>query len=357
MATIEKRTHRNGVTYRAKVRLDGHPTASRSFSSKSAARAWASEVEAEMRNGKYAAGSGRTLTEAIEAYECDRLLELRDQTTTRGHLNWWRSRLGAMRLRELSVMAIADSLSQLSKESVKPRKQGGVRKARSAATLNRYKATLSAVLKWCQRHGWIADNPARYVAAKVENNERVRFLTSDERLALLSACKASPSPALHPAVVTLLATGARLMEVMTLRWSDVDLQGSFITIRTSKNGDARRVPLPADAVAVLRAWAGRGNIVRLPSALVFPATSDPKKPADLRRSWHTALKIAKIANFRRHDLRHSAASALASGGASLLTIGAVLGHRSAAATKRYAHLAENDLRDAIERAAAKHRVS
>lgn len=357
MATIETRKSVRGTTYRAKVRLDGHPPATRSFTSKAAARAWAGEVEAEMRNGKYAAGSGRTLAEAISGYEGDRLLELRDQASTQVHLDWWRARLGSTRLRELSVMAIADALDGLAKERVKPRRKGGVSKIRSAATLNRYKATLSAVLKWCQRRGWITDNPARHVAAKAENNERVRFLSPDERAALLAACKNSPSAALHPAVVTLLATGARLMEVMSLRWNDIDLQGSFITIRTSKNGDARRVPLPGDAVTVLRAWAGRGGIARLPSAMVFPANSDPKKPADLRRSWRTALKAAKIANFRRHDLRHSAASALASGGASLLTIGAVLGHRSAAATKRYAHLAENDLRDAVERAAAKHKVS
>jgi integrase len=179
------------------VRLDGHPPATKSFTSKAAARAWAGEVEAEMRNGRYAAGSGRTLAEAISGYEGERLTELRDQGTTQIHLDWWRRRLGGMRLRELSVMAVADAVAELAKEAVKPKTPGSAVRRRSPATLNRYKATLSAVLKWCQRRGWISDNVARHVAARTENNERVRFLTPDERVRLLAACKASPTEALH----------------------------------------------------------------------------------------------------------------------------------------------------------------
>jgi integrase len=358
MATIVSRKAAGGkTTYQAKVRLDGHPRVSRTFTSKAAARAWSGEVEAEMRNGQYAAGSGRTLTEAIAGYATERLPELRDQATTQTHLAWWRRRLGTKRLRDLSVMMISDAMADLAQQSKKPRKASNDPELRSAATLNRYKASLSAVLKWAQQRGWISGNPARLVAGRVENNERVRFLTGDERASLLSSCKASDSAALYPAVVTLLATGARLMEVMRLRWADIDLEAGAITIQVSKNGDPRRVPLVNEAVTVLRAWRHRNDVVHLPLLLVFPAPTDPSKPADLRRSWRTALRRAGIANFRRHDLRHSAASALASGGASLLTIGAILGHRSAAATRRYAHLAEDDLRQAIDRAAAKHKVS
>ena len=54
----------------------------------------------------------------------------------------------------------------------------------------------------------------------------------------------------------------------------------------------------------------------------------------------TALRRAGIENFRWHDLRHSAASFLAKNGASLIEIGAVLGHKSANTTKRYSHLTE-----------------
>ncbi|MFC3123513.1 tyrosine-type recombinase/integrase [Pseudoroseomonas globiformis] len=357
MATIVSRKAAGKTTYQAKVRLDGHPPVSRTFPSKAAARAWAGEVEAEMRNGRYAAGSGHTLAEAIASYRTERLPELRDQATTQIHLAWWCRRLGTKRLRDLSLMAISDALAELARQPKTPRSTGQLPELRSPATINRYKATLSAVLHWAQQRGWIAGNPARLVAMRAENNERARFLTGEERVALLISCKQSASAALYPAVVTLLATGARLMEVMRLRWADVDLETGAITIRVSKNGDARRVPLTGETVAVLRAWRDRDAVARLPPLLVFPSEGAPTQPADLRRSWQTALRRAGIRDFRRHDLRHSAASALASAGASLLTIGAILGHRSAAATRRYAHLAEGDLREAIERAATKHKVS
>jgi integrase len=267
------------------------------------------------------------------------------------HLDWWRRHLGKERLRDLSVAVIDAAMIALAKEPSKPKKAGGDGRLRSPATRNRYKTTLSAVLKWAQQRGWITDNPARLVAARPENNKRARFLTADERERLLAACQESESSGLYPATVLLLATGARLMEIMSLRWCDADLQAAIINIHVSKNGDARRVPLAANAVAVLRRWQTRDVTVPPPPTLIFPAYSDPTKPADLRRSWRTALRRAGISDFRRHDLRHSAASSLAAGGASSLTIGAVLGHRSASATHRYVHLVENDLRTAVERAA------
>ena len=85
--------------------------------------------------------------------------------------------------------------------------------------------------------------------------------------------------------------------------------------------------------------------------------ADPQKPIDLRQGFRAICRRAGIAGFRWHDQRHSAASALADMGASLLDIGAVLGHRSQQTTKRYAHLTESRLRDLVERAAAQHRVA
>jgi integrase len=56
------------------------------------------------------------------------------------------------------------------------------------------------------------------------------------------------------------------------------------------------------------------------------------------------LKEADITNFRFHDLRHSAASYLAMGGASLIEIADVLGHKNLETTRRYAHLSVNHKR-------------
>jgi site-specific recombinase XerD len=90
---------------------------------------------------------------------------------------------------------------------------------------------------------------------------------------------------------------------------------------------------------------------------VFPSKRDLHKPVDLRSGFRAVVRRAQITGFRWHDLRHSAASALADLGASLLDIGTVLGHRSQQTTRRYAHLTEARLRGLIEQAALKHRVS
>ena len=84
------------------------------------------------------------------------------------------------------------------------------------------------------------------------------------------------------------------------------------------------------------------------TTLVFP---DPTgtRPADIRAAWQDAVRRAGIENFRFHDLRHSAASYLAMNGASLLEIAEVLGHKTLAMVKRYAHLSEAHTRGVVER--------
>jgi site-specific recombinase XerD len=101
----------------------------------------------------------------------------------------------------------------------------------------------------------------------------------------------------------------------------------------------------------------RRKVIRLESDLLFPSPRRPQSPIDLRQGFAAVCRRAGISDFRWHDQRHSAASALADMGASLLDIGSILGHRSQQTTKRYAHLTESRLRDLIEQTAQKHQVS
>jgi integrase len=84
------------------------------------------------------------------------------------------------------------------------------------------------------------------------------------------------------------------------------------------------------------------KVRRIDTDLLFPNTNygEKARPYEIRKSWNTALKKAEIENFRFHDLRHSTASYLAMSGASLSEIAEVLGHRTLAMVKRYAHLSE-----------------
>jgi integrase len=85
---------------------------------------------------------------------------------------------------------------------------------------------------------------------------------------------------------------------------------------------------------------------------VFPGTGAVGHRQNIKRDWRALCKAAKIAGLRVHDLRHSFASQLASGGASLPLIGALLGHSSPATTARYSHMFSDPQRAAAERVGA-----
>ena len=167
-----------------------------------------------------------------------------------------------------------------------------------------------AVKEW----GWVENNPLAKVTKPKEPRGRVRFLDDDERERLLAACRESASPDLYPAVILALSTGARAQEVLGLRWPDVDLARRVATLHETKNGERRVLPLAGPALELLRE---RAKVRRLDTDLVFPGRArrnkpgeppKPPAPVDLRAPFETALKRAGIADFRWHDLRHTAAS-------------------------------------------------
>ena len=357
MASIETRRSAKGTTtYRVKIRLEGHPPAARSFTRLSPARDWARHIESQMRDGTYAAGSGKTVSEMIHAFIAAELAGKKDQRTLSARLEWWRDKLGGVRLRDLTAQHMAELLDRLAAEPQAPKKRNGLSRSRTAATINRYRDAISTSLSWATKQSppWIAINPARRTKHRTEARGRTRFLSPEERAALLDAAKCSASADLYLAVVISLASGGRQGEVMGLHWPDVDLGRGVLVFRDTKNGDTRAVPLPTNAIDLLR---DRRKVVRLDTDLVFPSLKNPRKPVNLRQGFAAVCRRAGIQNFRWHDQRHSAASALADMGASLLDIGTILGHRSQQTTKRYAHLTESRLSGLIEQAAQKHRVS
>ena len=84
------------------------------------------------------------------------------------------------------------------------------------------------------------------------------------------------------------------------------------------------------------------------SKLLFPGKT-PSTPIDIRGAWEYALKQAKILDFRFHDLRHSAATALLESSATLGEIAEILGHKTLAMVKRYAHLSDNHAATVVTR--------
>lgn len=336
MASIEKRKSKDGnVTYRVKVRLKGYPEQCATFERITDAKRWAQQTEAAIREGRHfktTEAKRHTLGEMIDRYIADVLPTKPKNLSNRTlHLNWWKSELGKYTLADVTPAIIAEHRDKLAKVTTN---RGGLR---SPSTVVRYMAALShaftiAVKEW----GWIDDTPMRKVTKPKEPRGRVRFLSDDERKNLLAACKESDSPYLYITVVLALSTGGRRMEVLGLRWQDVDLTRGIITLHETKNGERRILPLTGHALALMKE---HSKIRYVNCDLVFPGKSF-KTPVDVRTPWENALKRAGITDFRWHDLRHSCASYLAMNGASLAEIAEILGHKTLQMVKRYAHLSD-----------------
>lgn len=151
---------------------------------------------------------------------------------------------------------------------------------------------------------------------------------------------------LKPLVLISINTGMRRGEMFKLAWQDVTLDQQVLTIRAAnaKSRKIRQIYLNAEAVSTLQGWQ---KLSTETSGLVFPGT-DGAMLNNVKRSWAGVLTAAKIERFRWHDLRHHFASKLAMAGIDLNTIRELLGHSSYAMTLRYAHLAPNHKRRAVD---------
>ncbi|MGF6611873.1 integrase [Paraburkholderia sp. WSM4175] len=359
MATIRERKDAQGnKSYHVQIRLKGFPPQTRSFDSKTLAKQWAAQVEADLRAGRYmqrVEAERHTVHEMIDRYRKEVLLTRKPQREAdQGRvLDWWASRLGAYSLAELTPALIGSCRDEFA--SI-PTPNGGTR---AAATVVRSLATFSHVLSVAVKEWqWLETSPMSRVAKPRVNNERVRHLSDDERERLLAATGQSTSRYLHVIVVTAISTGMRYSEIMHLRWRDItlpDQDGDYglILLNRTKNGERRGVPLTGVALLEIKrmnAGLTRTNAGRAePGELLFPSDRRADQPMNIRPAWDAARRKAGIEDFRFHDLRHTTASYLAMGGATAPEIAEILGHKTLNMVKRYAHFGKDHIASVLTR--------
>jgi len=205
---------------------------------------------------------------------------------------------------------------------------------------NRTAAVLSKFFNWCEKNGYRErnNNPAEDLE-KYKENKRMEFLKIEDIEAIgqsLTALEALGKVSLMPAAALrlLLLTGARLEEILSLKWPYLDLDASLANLPDSKTG-FKVLHLPLSAVEILR------SLPRFNSEYVFPSDSKSGHLASIRKPWAAVCAHARLSGWRLHDLRHAFASAAVNSGASLPMIGALLGHKNSSTTARYAHVAVN----------------
>ena len=214
---------------------------------------------------------------------------------------------------------------------------------------NRVLALLSKMFNLAEAWGIRPDrsNPCRHIG-KFREHARERMLSADELARLGSALAAyQGSPYVVSAVKLLIFSGARLMEVLGLKWAWIDFDRGEVLLPDSKTG-AKILHLPPPALAAL---AETPRIEGNPFVIV--GGNAGARLINLQKPWRAIRARAGLNDVRLHDLRHAFASIAASSGMGLPITGKILGHTQATTTARYAHLASDPVKAAAASIASK----
>lgn len=213
---------------------------------------------------------------------------------------------------------------------------------------NRTLALLSKMFNLAELWGLRPDgsNPCRHVK-RFPERQRERFLSADELARLGEVLvEAEDTQTEMPSVIAcirlLVFTGCRLSEIRTLRWEDVDFEHQCLHLSNTKTG-SKIVHLGAPALEALAALERFED-----NPYVIVGQKHGAHLVNMEKPWQRIRGRAGLDDVRLHDLRHTFASVGASAGLSLPIIGKMLGHTQAQTTQRYAHLAADPIKQAVE---------
>jgi integrase len=214
------------------------------------------------------------------------------------------------------------------------------------AVLLRYLFNL-AIDKW--KLPGVARNPAAKVRQFEVNNIRQVFLSPEQVGQLIEAGRPKPgqqNPMTLQIVMFLVLTGVRKSNSLKARWREFDEARGLWQIPVTKSGKPQTLQLSQEVLNLLQTLPSRGE-----SDYLFPNPNTRMPFVTVYSSWNSMRKEAGLSHVRMHDLRHTFASLLVNGGASLFMVQNALGHSNPKITMRYAHLADQTQRLAIQNAA------
>ncbi|MGF6550586.1 integrase [Paraburkholderia youngii] len=368
MPTIRKRGQHQ---WEAQVRRRGYPAQSKTFTTKAEAEAWAGMIESEMSRGAWVSRSeaeATTLYEALKRYEEEVSLSKKGAAQESSVLK--NCKAVDLAKRPLATIRSAD-IAKLRDEWLKNYKP---------ATVLRRLAVLSHVFNIARKEWGMESlsNPVELVRKPQPNNARTRRIAASnapigtpggdelesERGAqageLERVVKASSSTLLPPIIWLAVETAMRRGEIVSLLWVHVDLNRCVVHLPSTKNGDARDVPLSSRAVAVLQALIDAREDTKDDTNeddvdRVFKIRSDAVTRAferavvRARKIYVDECRTAKLkpdgkflTDLRFHDLRHEATSRLASI-FPMHELTKITGHKDPRMLMRYYHPRAEDL--------------
>lgn len=271
---------------------------------------------------------------------------------------------------------------------------------KSGATANNVRALASALFGKAIEWGYVKDNPVRGIKTR-RAVKRDRFISANELPRFFAAVADEPNAIVRDYFLLSLLTGARRSNVLTMRWTELDLQEAIWRIPRTKNGDPQNVTLSPEAIALLSQLKELHKTKDVINPFVFPGSGasghlvEPKKgwkrifdrdeltqlqglithagagasdgsqrcdmsaePLEvaLERTRKVAIGLGididavRIPDLRIHDLRRTLGSWQAKTGASMVIIGKSLNHKNQATTAIYARLDLDPVRAAVNTA-------
>lgn len=340
MAQIRKVENKNGISYKAVIRIKGYKPLYKTFEKKTEAKTWATEIELQMKKGLWNKANFEkdvspiiTVTDLIDDFEKN----IAPKRYSKPHqykvmYDWWRNKIGHLNLSDLSSNTLTQCKNILASEA--PDKKYKGHETKSNSTVRKYMFALSAILRYGVRDLQLLDvNPMSNVEKPRKNKGIVRFLSEDERKSLITACK-NYSDTLYLFVILAAFSGGRYSEILHLTVENIDFENEMVYYVDTKNGEDRGVPIYHKLMEILKKYLESHNIT---SGYVF-INQKKNKLYFIKGILEKIIKDTKIENFRIHDLRHTYASYLAQNGAELLEIAQLMGHKNLQQVQIYAHL-------------------
>lgn len=300
------------------------------------ARTRAGQINSELDAGKNRNEVKRirrvelTLDELHSVY-MDRHARTRNRRPQNAESNYklYLSLWGSKKLSEIRRTEIQAHIAKLAKQ---------ISPATANIALALLRAMFNRAIDW---ELFAGKNPTENIP-KYPEVARDRFLYGDELQRFLNAIPELENQTMQDLFMLLLATGARRGNVMAMRWADINFRDAIWRVPDSKNGEPYQVALTSVALEIL---GERRKIEQ--GQWVFSAASKTGHIQEPKKVWAKLLDIAKIEDFRMHDLRRTFGSFMAAQGASLQMIGKALGHKSQDATLIYARLNLDPVREAV----------
>ncbi len=335
MATVINRDGR----WQCKIRRQGYPVKTRTFSLKAEAEAWARQIESQMDRGEWQdrrAAERTTVGEAVKTWQTSILSKLAKSTQASDNVRCGiiqKDEIAKVALAKVSPLTIMDFIDRCDEAE------------RSPATAFQYVMIISRTINTA-RELWgmpylinpVSALPRERKSFLRQKGREARRLMGDEEAKLLE----HSSKQMHRIIRFALQTAMRRSEISDLRWADVHEVERFALARDTKNGDNRRVPLSSKALSIL-------------AEIARPEKSENQKfvfqmsASAITQAMSDTCSRAEIDDLRFHDLRHEAISRLAATGRFPTSrLGAISGHKDIKMLAHYDHASIDELADAMD---------